>query len=169
MKIRNTFIIFLVSGFWHGANWTFIVWGALNAVYFLPLMLMKKNRKNTDIVAQERLLPSFKEILQIGATFFITLIAWIFFRAESIQDAFRYITTLFSMSLFSTPEIYPSKIITLIVLFVVIEWLQREKQHALQFDAGFLPKILRWGIYYGIGALIIEFGGIQQQFIYFQF
>jgi hypothetical protein len=132
-------------------------------------MLLNKNRANTDIVAQGRLFPNVKEMLQMGTTFLITLIAWIFFRAESIQEAFRYITTLFSMSLFSVPEMYPNKIITLIVLFIVIEWLQREKQHALEFDKIPLPKILRWAIYYGIGALIIEFGGIQQEFIYFQF
>ncbi len=169
MKIRNTFVIFIVSGFWHGANWTFIVWGALNAVYFLPLMLLNKNRKNTDIVAQGRLLPNVREILQMGTTFFITLIAWIFFRAKSLHEAVHYIGRIFSMSLFSQSEVFPTKIIVLIILFILTEWLQREKQHALQFDKIILPKILRWAIYYGIVILIIEFGGIQQQFIYFQF
>jgi len=169
MKIRNTFVIFIVSGFWHGANWTFIVWGALNAVYFLPLMLLNKNRKNTDIVAQGRLLPNVREILQMGTTFFITLIAWIFFRAKSLHEAIHYIGRIFSMSLFSQSEVFPTKIIVLIILFILTEWLQREKQHALQFDKIILPKILRWAIYYGIVILIIEFGGIQQQFIYFQF
>jgi len=84
---RNIFIIFVVSGFWHGANWTFLVWGALNAVYFLPLMLTNKNRSNTDTVAQNKYLPSTKETLQMGLTFLLTIIAWVFFRSESVGHA----------------------------------------------------------------------------------
>ena len=91
MKIRNTFIIFLVSGFWHGANWTFIIWGALNALYFLPLLLGGKNRNHLEVVAYDKSLPSFKEILQIGVTFGLTVFAWIFFRAENLGHAFGYI------------------------------------------------------------------------------
>jgi len=169
IKIRNTFVIFIVSGFWHGANWTFIVWGALNAIYFLPLLLMNKNRKNTDTVAEGKLLPTLKEIFQIGITFFITLIAWVFFRAESVYQAVHYIMGIFSKSLFSLPEPSYMKLITAIALFISAEWLQREKQHALQFDKAVLPKAVRWGLYYGIIMLIISFGGNQQEFIYFQF
>ncbi len=77
MNIRNIFVIFIVSGFWHGANWTFIIWGALNALYFLPLMLLSKNRINTDTVAQGKILPNVKEFFQIGSTFILTLIAWL--------------------------------------------------------------------------------------------
>jgi D-alanyl-lipoteichoic acid acyltransferase DltB (MBOAT superfamily) len=84
LKIRNTFIIFLISGFWHGANWTFIVWGALNAVYFLPLMLTKRNRKNLEIVAKGRSWPSINELFSMLITFSITVFAWIFFRANSL-------------------------------------------------------------------------------------
>ena len=83
--VRNTFIIFLVSGFWHGANWTFIIWGFLNALYFLPLLLVKRNRRNLDIVAENRVLPTIKELLSMLTTFFLTVFAWIFFRAESVS------------------------------------------------------------------------------------
>ncbi len=169
MKIRNTCIIFILCGFWHGANWTFIVWGALNAAYFLPLMLLNKNRAHKDTVARGRVLPNVKEIYQIGSTFFITLIAWIFFRAESVSDAVQYIGNLFSMSLFVRPEVFPGEIVAIITLSILMEWLQREKEHALQFDEVSLPKGIRWGIYYGIIFLIIKFGGSQQEFIYFQF
>jgi D-alanyl-lipoteichoic acid acyltransferase DltB (MBOAT superfamily) len=169
IKIRNVFIIFIVSGFWHGANWTFIVWGALNAIYFLPLMLMNKNRKNTDSVAKGRLLPNFKEIFQIGTTFFITVVAWIFFRAESLSHAVHYIAGMFEKSLFSYPQIDFEKLVVIISGFVIVEWLQREKQHALQFDKVPLPRFIRWGIYYGIILCCIKFGGAQQEFIYFQF
>jgi D-alanyl-lipoteichoic acid acyltransferase DltB (MBOAT superfamily) len=91
MKIKNTFIIFLVSGFWHGANWTFVIWGFLNALYFLPLMLANKNRVNTDIVAQGKFLPNFRELSQMTITFLITLIAWVFFRANTVEHAFTFI------------------------------------------------------------------------------
>ena len=88
MKIRNTFAIFLISGFWHGANWTFIAWGAINAIYFLPLFLTNRNRKNIDVVALNRVLPSLKELINIVSTFILTVFAWIFFRAENINHAF---------------------------------------------------------------------------------
>jgi D-alanyl-lipoteichoic acid acyltransferase DltB (MBOAT superfamily) len=94
MKIRNTFIIFLVSGFWHGANWTFIVWGALNAIYFLPLVLFNKNRTNMDAVAQNKLFPSIIEITSILLTFGLSTLAWIFFRSKDISEAFIYISTM---------------------------------------------------------------------------
>ena len=86
-KIRNTFIIFLVSGFWHGANWTFIFWGGLNAIYFLPLLLTNRNRNNIGVVAENTFLPSFKELFQMTTTFLLTVIAWVFFRAENILHA----------------------------------------------------------------------------------
>jgi len=102
MKIRNTFIIFLVSGFWHGANWTFIVWGGLNALYFLPLLLLKSNRTNLGVVAEGRMLPSLRELWQIGTTFLLTVFAWIFFRAESLNHALNYINNL-AIRFFETP------------------------------------------------------------------
>src|SRR6056300_856527 len=86
MKVRNTFIIFLISGFWHGSNWTFVVWGGLNALYFLPLMLLKRNRANLGIVADARILPTFREFSQMGTTFLLTILAWVFFRAENMTD-----------------------------------------------------------------------------------
>ena len=95
MKVRNTFAIFLVSGFWHGASWTFLVWGLLNALYFLPLLLLKQNRKNTNTVAENSWLPSPRECVQMGITFFITVIAWVFFRAENLTDAFLYLQGIF--------------------------------------------------------------------------
>ncbi len=169
MKIRNTFIIFIVSGFWHGANWTFIAWGFLNALYFLPIMLLNKNRIHTNVVAENKVFASFREILQISSTFFITVIAWVFFRADNIKHAFAYISEVFSTSLFTVPEILPSKAIFFILLFVVIEWLQRDKQHALELDNVRIPRLIRFSFYYVIIAIIFLFGGQQQEFIYFQF
>ncbi len=171
MKVRNTFIIFIVSGFWHGANWTFIIWGALNAVYFLPLLLLKKNRANTDVVANGKFLPSIKDFLNIASTFGLTLLAWIFFRAETVQGALDYIGGIFSKTLFDKPEVLPYKLMPFILLLILVEWVQRENSHALEMevDKPILSRPTRWAMYIGLIVLIFSFGGSQQEFIYFQF
>jgi len=169
-KISNIFIIFLVSGFWHGANWTFLFWGLINAIYFIPLMLLNKNRKNTNIVAEGKLFPSIKEIMQMIVTFTITGFAFIFFRAASINDAFDYVTNIFSNTVISFPEVRFTKQLSLIVLFVVIEWLQRDKQHGLQLDKLQKHFYLRWGIYLSIMIILFVFGNFNKtEFIYFAF
>ena len=171
MKIRNTFIIFLLSGLWHGANWTFIAWGFINASYFLPLMLLKRNRKNLNIAAEGKIFPSIRELSQIGITFMLTTLAWIFFRAENMHQALFYLAGIFSPTIISIPRGI-SKIMLLILILAVffsIEWLQRDKQHALQIDNIKTPRLVRWGLYYVVIFLIFWFGGIQQPFIYFQF
>lgn len=176
MKIRNTFIIFLVSGFWHGANWTFIAWGFLNALFIIPSILFNTNRKNMNTVAENSFLPSFKELSLIISTFCLTVFAWIFFRANSISHAFLYIKNLFSFSLFSAPQIVPShtislQLIALIVLFFVLEWCGRKENHALQKNLEKYPKIIRLSFYYLIALLVLVYAseGKEQQFIYFQF
>jgi len=169
MKIRNTFIIFLVSGFWHGANWTFIVWGALNALYFLPLLLMDKNRRNMGIVSRGKLIPAVREIFQISITFVLTVFAWIFFRAESIGHAISYINGIFSPTLFSMPELSGMRAIILVIIaFVIFEWVGREKDYALEYVKKW-DKPLRIITYYIIIFLIFMLTGEQQEFIYFQF
>ena len=169
MKIRNTFIIFIVSGFWHGANWTFIIWGFINAVYFLPLLLLNKNRVHTDVVAEDRMFPTLKELFQMLMTFFITLIAWVFFRAENIEHAWSYILGIFSSSLFSLPEILPTQILMLIVVFLLVEWIGRKEQYAIEYLGLKWPKTITWSMYYLIILAIFYFMGEEQQFIYFQF
>lgn len=169
MKVRNTFIIFIVSGFWHGANWTFIVWGALNAIYFLPLLLTNNNRNNLETVAQGKLLPNLKEVSFMLLTFGLTVFAWIFFRAENIGHAISYISEIFSSSLFTIPEIRPRNLILLIIFFVFIEWLGREGQYAISQLGIKWKRPLRYAMYYAIIIAIFWFGGKEQQFIYFQF
>ncbi len=169
LNIRNIFIIFIVSGFWHGANWTFIVWGALNALYFLPLLLAKKNRNNLGVVAEGKYLPNFKEFLSIITTFSLTVFAWIFFRASSIKHAVEYIEVLFSKSLFSIPEILPLSIIALVVVFMAMEWLGRSHQFALQYFGNKMKRPSRYALYFALIFSIFWFGGKEQAFIYFQF
>jgi D-alanyl-lipoteichoic acid acyltransferase DltB (MBOAT superfamily) len=171
MKIRNTFVIFIVSGFWHGANWTFIVWGALNAIYFLPLLLLKKNRVNTDIVAQGKYLPTLKEIINMLTTFALTVLAWVFFRAENIGHAWSYLSTIFSKSLFTIPYYRGMKIPMLLILFffIFIEWIGREGDYAIENLNNKYNLIIRWSFYLFLIILIGLYKGESQQFIYFQF
>ena len=173
MKVRNTFIIFIVSGFWHGANWTFIVWGALNAIYFLPLLLMKRNRQNIGDIAEGRLIPSFREFFGMATTFSLTLLAWVFFRAENIGHALSYIAGIFSTSLFEMPDfgfgMKPMLAILLTIAFVFIEWLGRHEEFALASLGVNWKRPLRHTLYYSLILIIIFFGGNQQEFIYFQF
>ncbi|PKP12496.1 MAG: membrane-bound O-acyltransferase family protein [Bacteroidetes bacterium HGW-Bacteroidetes-3] len=169
MNIRNIFIIFIVSGFWHGANWTFIVWGGLNALYFLPLLVFNKNRQHLEIVAKGKYLPTIKEFFQIITTFGLTVFAWIFFRAENIGHAFRVISEIFSSSLFSMPGFKNYTIIFLILIFILIEWIGREQEFALENLGLSWNRSLRYGMYYAIIIAIFLYGGKEQQFIYFQF
>ncbi len=173
MKVRNTFIIFIVSGFWHGANWTFIVWGALNAIYFLPLLLRNKNRQNMEVVAQDSYLPTFKELWQMLLTFGLTVIAWVFFRAENIGHAMSYLGGMFSKSLLSFPYyegvVYAKYLLPLLILFMIVEWLGRRDQFALENLLIQLSPATRIIAYYMIVVLIFLTAGDEQQFIYFQF
>jgi D-alanyl-lipoteichoic acid acyltransferase DltB (MBOAT superfamily) len=175
MKTRNTFIIFLVSGFWHGANWTFIAWGILNAVYFLPLLLLNKNRSHLDVLAKDKVFPSFNEIISIVFTFVLTTLAWIFFRSNSIGEAFTYLSSMIGQ-LFTHPGqillflklAVVEKVILFIGVLVLIEWLNRDKPHGLSGILHF-PRIIRWTAYISLVFVIIYFGGEQKDFIYFQF
>ena len=169
MKIRNTFVIFLVSGFWHGPNWTFIFWGALNAFYFLPLLLTNRNRNNIGVVAEGRILPSFLDGLNILTTFILTVFAWIFFRADSLIIAIEYIGGIFSPSLFSMPTILPFLTLALIGFLCSIEWFGRTQQHALEVFLLKWPKLIRWTFYLVLILMIVQLGQKEQSFIYFQF
>lgn len=171
MKVRNTFIIFLVSGFWHGSNWTFIAWGALNAIYFLPLLLLNKNRENLEIAGQGKIFPSLKEFSSISFTFSLTVFAWIFFRAENLSHAFQYISGIFSSSIVSRPQLPDMAYVhlLLIILFMMIEWIGRNSQFAIAQIELRLVRPLRWAVYCIIIFAILCFAGNEQEFIYFQF
>ncbi len=169
MRIRNTFIIFIVSGFWHGSNWTFIVWGFLNALYFLPLLLSNKNRNNMGMIAEGRYLPSLRDFANMGMTFSLTVLAWIFFRAENLTHALSYIKGIFSTSLFTIPEVLPWYLFALIGAFILIEWLGREGQYAIEKLGLDWKRPIRWGFYYVLFIFILRYGHKQAEFIYFQF
>jgi len=175
MQLRNVLIIFLVSGFWHGANWTFIIWGAIHALLFIPLLFFEQNRKYTDNIAEGQILPSFREGIAIVTTFALTTFAWIFFRAENVSQSFSYIQHMFmnlTVMEFSTKMTYLEDIKVLLVIlvgFIVLEWFGRDRDN---FVNGFLERnlILRYALYFiMVFLIIISFKNTNTSFIYFQF
>ena len=167
--VRNTFVIFLLSGFWHGANWTFIAWGAYHAVLFLPLILLGMNRKYTNQVAEGKLLPNIKETGQILLTFMLAVIGWIIFRATSISEAWNIMQGICDVSLFSMPMVISGlkKTLFFIAVMLVVEWIDRDKGHGLSLSG--LPQWARFIVLYGLILIMLEFMGHSQSFIYFQF
>lgn len=171
--IRNTFVIFLVSGLWHGANWTFLAWGAYHALLFLPLILAGKNRKYTDVAAQNRMLPSLQETGRILTTFMLAVIGWVIFRAESIADAANYLGGMFSASAFDRATGFGSAeqlrhCIWFSAALFVVEWIQRKQNHGLDFGGRGIPFVARLAIYYAV-MFAFMYAGPVESFIYFQF
>jgi len=163
-QIRNVFVIFLVSGFWHGANWTFVIWGGLNALFFLPLLLTNKNRKHVDVSEKNKLLPSLKEIGQIVLTFCLTTFAWVFFRAESVTVAFDYIYQIIASDINITYSIESFNF--LILLFILLEWRSRKKE-SIEIKNKYLHYlfymiIIQITLFYAVSNKTVDF-------IYFQF
>ena len=172
--IRNTFVIFLLSGFWHGANWTFIAWGAYHALLFLPLILLGKNRKYTNQVAEGRFLPTWKETIQILCTFMFAVFGWIIFRATGMPSLLHYLEgmlqwgTLRASYRFFLPDenlVWPTNI--LIITMLLVEWFQRNKQHGLEMHIS--KWYIRYTIYLLICGFILYFSNSATTFIYFQF
>ena len=167
--VRNTFVIFLVSGLWHGANWTFIAWGAFHAVLFLPLILIGKNRKYRDTVAEGRILPTLKEVGQMLLTFFLATIGWIIFRADTIGQAWDYMRGICSASLFSRPDASGVTGFSFaICVMLLVEWLMRDKEHGLDLS-GVKTGVVRYVAYLAVLFMTFAFGGHAVNFIYFQF
>lgn len=169
--IRNTLIIFTVCGFWHGANWTFIVWGLFHGLLFVPRLLLGSKKKESGVVAENAFSPSVREIVQMGITFVLITIGWVFFRAPTIHDAFGFFEhMLCSGTLLSSPQGIGLGIITpiFVILLFASEWLARRREHALSV----VPVkniVLRWGLYFVLGCIVLQYDGGAEQFIYFQF
>ena len=165
--IRNTFIIFLVSGLWHGANWTFVAWGAYHALLFLPLILLGKNRRYTNVIAEGKLLPSAREFIQMLTTFILAVFGWIIFRSENIAQSFDYISNIFQRDIVSIPQI-PGLTILFIIVMLLTEWFTRAKEHGLVIDT-IKYQWIRYCIYYALIFIILFFSSESETFIYFQF
>ena len=173
-KIRNTFVVFLVSGFWHGANWTFIVWGLLHAVFFLPLLVFGKNRTYLNTVSEKRVIPTGLEFLQMFGTFLMVTLAWVFFRADNLGMAVDYLSGIFDASLFSstnhaTKAMSKSTCLNLI-FFIVMEWFGRKDKYAIEKTGLNWYRFFRWLFYtYLIFSMLMFMEEGRTPFIYFQF
>ena len=181
IAVRNTFIIFLLSGFWHGANWTFVLWGAYHALLFVPLLLMNKNRRYRDTVAtitlpdgttKTKVLSSFKEAGQMLVTFALAVFGWIIFRATGLKTLSAWLTGIFDSSVLSVPWLmnryYYIPLAINILIMIMFEWINRTKEHSFQISIKY--KWLRWCLYLiFIFMLFVSIKVDTPQFIYFQF
>jgi D-alanyl-lipoteichoic acid acyltransferase DltB (MBOAT superfamily) len=167
-QVRNVFVIFLLSGFWHGANWTFIAWGFINAVYFLPLLLRDKNRSNLEMVSLGWDWNSVKEVCRMATTFGLTCLAWIFFRSKTIQGAFDYIVQMVSNRKFTPQylenERYSYEIVLLLVVIIAVEWRYRNQIEPLSGKYSWLKVALCLAAIVALGTY-----SDYKEFIYFQF
>ena len=183
IAIRNTFVIFLLSGFWHGANWTFVLWGVYHALLFIPLLLMNKNRRYRDTVAtitlpdgtiKTKWLPSIKEAGQMLVTFALAVFGWIIFRAQDISQFGEVISTICSDSLLSVPYLvnraYYWPMVINILILLTVEWLNRSNAGVLSARVFKMNQLSRWLLYLLLIVLMYFFGKFDYtQFIYFQF
>jgi D-alanyl-lipoteichoic acid acyltransferase DltB (MBOAT superfamily) len=149
--IRNTFIVFGVSGLWHGANWTFVVWGLYHGTLIVLYKLLHVNTKDKDILAAGRRLPSLKELSRVVVTFGLAVVGWVIFRAENISQAWDFVSRMF-LTAFDDfhPRLGSISTFMAILLLIVVEYLQRDKVHVLQFSSGnrlFRYAVARWTVY----------------------
>lgn len=168
-RIKNIIITFTVSGLWHGANWTFICWGFLNGLYYIPLIIFNKVTKYKNVIAHNRLFPTAKELFQMAVTFLLITLSRVFFRSPDIKTALHFYKGIFSGTIFNPIPVEYILVILLVFSFIVIEWLNREKAHPLELKFASKPLVIRWGTYYALIALMFLFYRETNAFIYFQF
>ena len=166
---RNVFVVWGISGLWHGANWTFVCWGVYHAVLLSVYIILNINTKYSNIVAYGRYIPNLREVMQMTITFFLAVIGWIIFRADTMTQAMDYLRCMLANPIigtktFGTWVVWGS-------LLLLVEWMQRDKEYALQLSnkGVFRYKVFRWILYYVIVLLIVKHSGPSQSFIYFQF
>ncbi len=177
-SVFNISVIFLLSGLWHGANYTFILWGGINAVYLIILFLLKINRKNIGPVLMDKSKPMLNQVFSIIFTFLLVTFSWVFFRSENISQSIEFITKMF-IGLFKYKEyvnfqLFFSTYFSVFYLFLIvfmfyIEWKGRTQAHALKNIFLSKPFYLRYLFYLALILLIGTISQKDQQFIYFQF
>ena len=171
VTIRNTFIIFLLSGLWHGANWTFICWGFYHALLFVPLLLLNKTKRFGKYEVGKSI--TLKEWLNILLTFVLVTIGWIIFRSPDISVAFDYIKRLFDLSDYGMPNINPKRLFIILecmmaIIFVAfMEIKHKTSEVVLSFASQY--RIANFIGYIVVTIWAILFYSVGQTFIYFQF
>ena len=169
--IRNVYIVWGISGLWHGANWTFVCWGLFHGTLLAIYNILGINTRYKQVVAFGRYLPSIKEAFQIALTFFLTVIGFIIFRSKTMTQAIGYLKSMVCNQFFDASALYGVTYVCFGLALLAVEWLQRDKQHALQFSSvkPFNYRLVRWCVYYLILIIISKYAGSSQTFIYFQF
>lgn len=167
IHLRNIFIIFLLSGLWHGANWTFVAWGFYHACLFIPLTIFSNNGSRSLYLAQGQILPSLKEIASVLVTFVLVVIGWIIFRADTIYDFWNYLYSICHNWKIVSILTISKKTVFFITIMIAIEYLNRNRVHGLQFQLN--SRLLQWSIYLLFALMVLTQSGNQVQFIYFQF
>lgn len=169
--VRNVYIVWGISGLWHGANWTFVCWGLIHATLLVIYTLLGINTKYKNTVAYDRYLPSIKETLQMVLTFLLFAMSMIVFRAENMGQAVDYLTAMVTNKFFDATMLQWKQPLCFALLLLSVEWLQRDKLHALQFTdiKPFKYRFVRWSVYYVILLVIFKYAGSSQTFVYFQF
>ena len=166
-RARNTLLTFTLSGLWHGANWTFVIWGFLNGLYYLPHIF-----RDSDQAAPRHgwIRSKLADLMGVSITFALICFSWIFFRSDTVTDAFRYISRMFSENLFTYPThhlINGKYNLVLIAVLVGLEWIQRNKSHCLELSKA--PLVFRWVVYWVLACIILYHQNSTKTFIYFQF
>ncbi len=171
--VRNTFIIFLISGFWHGASWNFIAWGFIHACAFLPLLIFNRNRKYVDnVVAVDRAIPTTKELVQMIFTFFLVTFAWIFFRSKTVFDAFNFMKIAI-FQLYNNPiQLFKFhqewSILGLIIPFIFFDWWLRKNERKLNIPLN-VQSFFVYAFFVTCILLSLFMNETKPNFIYFQF
>lgn len=178
ITVRNTFIVFLMSGFWHGASWNFIGWGLFHAIGFLPLLLMNRTKQNTNsYIGSESGLPSVSEIYSMIFTYLYVTFGWVLFRAEDFNCTKYFFRNIFSQDILALPNIsldnpeYLSLLhlgLTSFLLFTC-EWFSRSTDSSVHFISRLSSSVLRYAFYLIILLLIFYLKGNSVEFIYFAF
>lgn len=166
IKIRNTFVIFLLSGLWHGANWTYVLWGLYHALLIVPLTILNKGKRFTDIQNY-----SLSDIPRVLCTFMLVFFGWILFRAPSITDSWNYCSCIITKGILQ-PAHYDKYVVTpaaiAIVVCLLTEWFQKKRRHGLDL-VDVKSRWVRYVIYYALFTAMVLYTGDSQTFIYFQF
>lgn len=169
-QVRNTFAIFLVSGLWHGANWTFILWGTFHALLFLPLLLMGRNRKYLSVVAEDRVLPGIGDLGRMVFTFLVATVGWAIFRAQSAGECFSWLRSMAMPCRYAAVGKMPREFgvaLASILILLAVEWFNRRKEFG--FERLPTKRWMRWGLYYALLIAITYGAPGSETFVYFQF
>lgn len=169
--ISAIIINMVIVGLWHGANWTFAVFGLYHGLLFIPIILSGAFYKKNKLKTTKHGFPVFQQFRKMVLTFLLVTLGLIIFRAENMGQAVHYLTAMVTNKFFDASMLQGKQQLCFVLLLLFIEWLQRDKQHALQFAdiKPFKYRLVRWSVYYVILLVIFKYAGSSQTFVYFQF